>query len=146
MLLSVRLPCFRAHWGWREGAWQLWAISVLPLSRKKCDAGRQEEQPSPPSRQVWWQQLSCWLSVNLLTANEVKGEVPFSDIHRCWQPLAIFGKFFPPPDLSIILSLFRFVFKTVCCCCFSSAVKLIKMDISNKLSSPKPERFFHWVK
>jgi len=54
-----------------------------------------------------------------------------------------FLRIFSPARFKYHPSLFGGFFMTICCWFgFFSAVKLIKMDIGNKLSSPELERFF----
>lgn len=132
-----------------------------PKQKKvQCREAKRAEQPFLPSPQVWWQQLSCWLSVNLLTANEVEGEVSFNDIHTKTYVAENPWLFFEvsPSCYHILASccvwlvgwcgfLFACLWFFVRLCVvvvdfFFSAAKLIKMDISNKLSNAELQKFF----
>lgn len=150
MSLSVRLLHFRAHRGWREGAWQLWALLVLPLSRKKCSTGRRGGKSNLPCHPLRCGDSSSladcqWIYWLLMKWREKC--ISVTSIQKCMslKTTGYFWRFPLPPTRFKHHSEFVFVFVLwlyVVVVVVFAAVKLIKMDISNKLSSPKLERFF----
>lgn len=162
LLLSVRMPHFRAHWRWWEGAWQLWALLVLPLSRKKCSAGRQREQSNlschplrcgdssslADCQWIYWLlmkwrekclsmtsiQKRMWLKTPDYFLRYLRHATTF------WHH-AVFG-WLVGVVFCLLVCGFLYDYVLLWLIFFFSAAKLIKMDISNKLSNAELQKFF----